>query len=157
MTDPLSRVRARLAELGLADTIKYFPEGTGSSEDAARAVGCDVAQIAKTVVFADAMGEPVLVVASGAHRVDKAQLAAELGTKLRSVGRDYLVERLGLEPGTVTPLAVDAPSMTVVDASLLSYDTVWLAAGTDTHVMGVAPEELARRLEARVLPVAAQP
>jgi prolyl-tRNA editing enzyme YbaK/EbsC (Cys-tRNA(Pro) deacylase) len=154
MPDTLARVRTRLAELGLPDTIRHFPEGTGSSEEAARAVGCSVAQIAKTVVFADSAQDPLLVVASGAHRVDTRRLGAALGTKLRSVGRDYLLARLGMEPGTITPLALQDPPTTVMDETLLAFDSIWLAAGTAHHVMSVSPRALAERLELPVLPIA---
>jgi len=154
MADPLARVRARLLELGLPDTIRYFPDGTGSSEEAARAVGCSLAQIAKTVVFADASQAPVLVIASGAHRIDTRRLGDALGTRLRSVGRDYLVERLHMEPGTVTPLALEEPARTVMDELLLGFEVIWLAAGTTSHVMSVAPAVLAERLAPSILPVA---
>jgi prolyl-tRNA editing enzyme YbaK/EbsC (Cys-tRNA(Pro) deacylase) len=154
MSDPLARVRARLQELGLPDTIRFFPEGTGSSEEAARAVGCSVAQIAKTVVFADAAYDPLLVIASGAHRVDTRRLGVALSTKLRSVGREYLVDRLGMEPGTVTPLAIEGPTRAVMDNALLSFDRIWLAAGTASHVMSISPRVLAERLQMTVLPVA---
>jgi Cys-tRNA(Pro) deacylase len=138
------RVTEAAAELGLPVTTREFPEGTRTAEDAARAIGCEVGQIVKSLVFV-LDGEPVVALVSGANRLDETHLAAALGGA--TVGRadaDTVRSATGYPIGGVPPFGYAAPLATAVDEDLLAYDEVWAAAGTPRDVFPVAPADLVR-------------
>jgi prolyl-tRNA editing enzyme YbaK/EbsC (Cys-tRNA(Pro) deacylase) len=141
MDDPVARVRAALRAAALADAIKEFPEGTRTAADAAAAIGCTVAQIAKSVVFR-AGDRPVLAIASGANRVAKAKLALLAGAKLEPAGPDFVLAATGFKAGGVSPIGYTAPIMTFIDRDLMALPTIWAAAGSPTHVFQIAPAVL---------------
>ena len=102
--------------------------------EAARALGCLVSQIAKSIVFRAAQsGRPVLVVASGSHRVNEAVIANLLGEPIQKASPDFVRENTGFAIGGVPPVAHQRPPVTFVDARLLSLTTIWAAAGTPNH------------------------
>jgi prolyl-tRNA editing enzyme YbaK/EbsC (Cys-tRNA(Pro) deacylase) len=132
-----------------------LPAGTRTAAEAARAIGCDVAEIAKSVVFRAAeSGRPVLVVASGPRRVDEAAVAALLGEPLQRATPDFVRERTGYAIGGVPPVAHEQPPITFVDIHLLDFPTVWAAAGTPTTVFCLSPAELVRLTGGHVADVA---
>ena len=149
------RVTAAAAEAGLQIDVQRFPEGTRTAEDAARAVGCEVGQIVKSLVFM-ADGEPVLALVSGADRLDPERLATALGaSEARRATGDEARAATGFAIGGVPPLG-HATSLTVlVDRGLLSHETVWAAAGLPDAVFAVAPAELVRASGGRVADLAA--
>ena len=149
------RVTAAAAEAGLQIDVQRFPEGTRTAEDAARAVGCEVGQIVKSLVFM-ADGEPVLALVSGADRLDPGRLATALGaSEARRATGDEARAATGVAIGGVPPLG-HATSLTVlVDRGLLSHETVWAAAGLPDAVFAVAPAELVRASGGRVADLAA--
>ncbi|MCK8787425.1 YbaK/EbsC family protein [Roseomonas sp. NAR14] len=139
----VERVRRALVEAGHPDSITEFPEGTRSAAEAAAAVGCAVAQIAKSIVFR-AGDRPVLVIASGANRVDVARCEAALGLTLgRAEGR-WVREATGFAIGGVAPLGHLTPPLVLVDEDLLALDPVWAAAGSPRHVFRSTAAELLR-------------
>ncbi|MGK7866953.1 YbaK/EbsC family protein [Falsiroseomonas sp. E2-1-a20] len=157
----VERVRAALAAAGHADTISAFPDGTRSAAEAAAAVGCDVAQIAKSIVFraaarpaegdarsresASMMPErPVLVVASGANRVDMAKVAAALMFHVKRADGAWVREVTGFAIGGVAPLAHLTPPAVVLDEDLFRFDRIWAAAGSPMHVFETTPANLLR-------------
>ncbi len=149
----VDRVRAALLEAGHADTIAEFPEGTRSAADAAAAIGCGVAQIAKSIVFRAITehGERVaLVIASGVNRVSVAKVEAVLGAKLKRADGDWVRERTGFAIGGVAPLAHASPPLLVFDQDLLALHPVWAAAGSPRHVFSSEAETLARITGAKV-------
>ncbi|RAI57570.1 YbaK/EbsC family protein [Roseicella frigidaeris] len=153
----VERVRAALLAAGHADTITAFPEGTRSAAEAAAAVGCAVAQIAKSILFRARTenGErPVLVVASGAHRVDMARAAAALGLALEQAEGRWVREVTGFAIGGVAPLAHRTPPLVLLDEALFRHAAVWAAAGSPRHVFRTTPEELRRLSGGRVAAVA---
>ena len=100
------RVGEALAALGLDFQIELYPEGTRSAVEAAQAVGCQVGQIAKSLVFrATASGRPVLVIASGPNRVDETKIAALLGEAIGRADADFVRAKTGFSIGGVPPLA----------------------------------------------------
>jgi prolyl-tRNA editing enzyme YbaK/EbsC (Cys-tRNA(Pro) deacylase) len=115
-----------------------FPDGVHTAAQAAAAIGCDVAQIVKSLVFLRA-GAPLLVLCSGANRVDEAALGV---TKARA---DVVREATGTPIGGVTPYGHPAPLPTIIDEDLLGFDVVWAAAGTPRHVFPLSPAELLER------------
>jgi prolyl-tRNA editing enzyme YbaK/EbsC (Cys-tRNA(Pro) deacylase) len=143
----VDRVRAALLAAGQADTIVEFPEGTRSAVDAAAAIGCDVAQIAKSVVFRASTrdGErPVLVIASGVNRVDLAKVASILGVTLKRADGDWVRAQTGFAIGGVAPFGHLAPPLLVFDRDLLALHPIWAAAGSPRHVFSTEAEVLAR-------------
>lgn len=151
----VARVRAALVGAGHRDTIRAFPEGTRTAEDAARAVGCDVAAIAKSLVFrARGSARPVLVIASGADRVDLARVAEEAGGAIERADGRWVREVTGFAIGGVSPLAHLTPPMVLVDAAVMRLDRVWAAAGSPAHVFETTPQQLLALSAGRVADVA---
>lgn len=148
MVDPASstaRVLAALGANGIAAEIVEFAAGTRTSADAAAAIGCSVAQIAKTIVFrARESDRAVLVIASGADRVDEARVAAVLGEPVGKADASFVRERTGFAIGGVAPLGHAGEVAVLLDAALLALDPVWAAAGTPSTVFRLASSELAR-------------
>jgi prolyl-tRNA editing enzyme YbaK/EbsC (Cys-tRNA(Pro) deacylase) len=146
----LARVVAAAAAAGLTIEVQRFPEGTRTAVDAARAVGCDVAQIVKSLVFL-ADGEPVIALVSGADRLDPARLAAALGaTVVRRADGEEARAATGFAIGGVPPIG-HVRSMTILmDERLLSHDLVWAAAGLPDAVFKAPPRELQAAAGARV-------
>jgi len=143
----VERVRAALLAAGHADTIATFPDGTRTSADAAAAVGCTVAQIAKSIVFRAVTGHgerPALVIASGANRVDAAKVAALLGVQLKRADAEWVRERTGFAIGGVSPLGHLTPPLLVFDQDLLALHPIYAAAGSPHHVFRTEAELLAR-------------
>jgi prolyl-tRNA editing enzyme YbaK/EbsC (Cys-tRNA(Pro) deacylase) len=140
----VDRVRAALLAAGHADTISQFPEGTRTSADAAAAIGCTVAQIAKSIVFR-ADGERVaLVIASGANRVDAKKVAAVLGVVLKRANADWVRDRTGFAIGGVSPLGHLTPPLLVFDRDLLALSPIYAAAGSPQHIFRTEADQLAR-------------
>lgn len=139
----VERVRAALAAAGHPDTIEAFPDGTRSAADAAAAVGCDVAQIAKSIVFR-AGTRAVLVIASGANRVDMAKVASAIGQPVKRADGNWVRDATGFAIGGVSPVGHVAPPILLLDADLMALDPVWAAAGSPQHVFRTTPAELRR-------------
>ncbi|MFB6124067.1 MAG: YbaK/EbsC family protein [Haloferacaceae archaeon] len=129
---------------GLDVDVREFPEGTKTAADAADAVGCEVGQIASSLVF-DVGGDLVVVVTSGANRVSEAKLAAYFDVAPDAVtmaDADVVRETLGWAIGGVPPLCHETDLPALFDETLTTYDTVWAAAGTPEAVFPVSPDEL---------------
>jgi prolyl-tRNA editing enzyme YbaK/EbsC (Cys-tRNA(Pro) deacylase) len=152
------RFRAALAEAGMTNPIVELPESTHTADAAARAVGCAVAQIAKSLVFrAKTSGRPVLVVASGANRVDEKAVGELIGEPIGKANADFVRERTGFAIGGVAPIGHVVAPITLVDEDLLTFDGIWAAAGTPNAVFRLTPDELLRVTGARAVAVAARP
>ena len=138
----VERVRAALLAAGHADTVRSFPEGTRSAAEAAAAVGCAVAQIAKSIIFRG--DRPVLVIASGANRVDMAKVAAATMFHVKRADGGWVRDMTGFAIGGVAPIGHLTPPVVLVDEDLLRFETVWAAAGSPMHVFATTPRELLR-------------
>jgi prolyl-tRNA editing enzyme YbaK/EbsC (Cys-tRNA(Pro) deacylase) len=137
--------------LGHPVEVRRFPEGTKTAEDAARAIGCEVGQIVKSLVFA-ADGRPVLALTSGANRVDVARLAAlEGATKVRRASPEQARIATGFAVGGTPPFGHQARIRTFLDRDLLAYQEVWAACGTPDSVFRTTPGELQRTARAEVV------
>ena len=150
--EAVARVRAALREAGHPDTIRSFPEGTRTAADAAAAIGCQVAQIAKSIVFraATPLGErAAVVIASGAGRVDPARAGEALGVALARADAAFVRAQTGFAIGGVAPLGYLHPPLLLLDQALFSLDPIWAAAGTPFHVFRTSAAELARMTGAR--------
>lgn len=145
------RVQDALRRLGFANQVVELSVTAKSAAEAAAAVGCEVAQIAKSLVFkARASGRAVLVVASGANRVDLAKVEALLGEPLDRADPDFVRERTGFAIGGIPPAGHPEPLVTLVDEDLLRHDRIWAAAGHPNAVFPLTPDELVRMTGGRV-------
>lgn len=150
----VERVRAALLAAGHADTITAFPAGTRTAADAAAAVGCDVAQIAKSIVFR-AGGRAAVVITSGANRVDQAKAEAILGQRLARADADWVRETTGFAVGGVSPVGHTAQPLLLLDQDLLALDPIWAAAGSPLHVFRTTAQDLQRMTGAMVADIRA--
>jgi prolyl-tRNA editing enzyme YbaK/EbsC (Cys-tRNA(Pro) deacylase) len=137
---PVDLVVAALRAAGVDADVRRFDEPVPTAVAAAAALGCEVGAIANSLVF-DADGAPLLVLASGAHRVDTAKLAALVGAhRVRRAGPEFVLAATGQEVGGVAPVGHPAPLRTVVDVDLAGYPVLW-AGGGDHHTMFSASYE----------------
>jgi prolyl-tRNA editing enzyme YbaK/EbsC (Cys-tRNA(Pro) deacylase) len=149
------RVADELRRLGVVTEVVEMPDSTRSAADAAAALRCDVSQIVKSLIFRSVpRDEPVLVLASGADRVDESRLAEIVGPVEQANGK-FVRDRTGFAIGGVPPVAHTQPLDTYLDEHLLRHDLVWAAAGTPRAVFSVRPGELVEVTSAKVVAVAA--
>jgi prolyl-tRNA editing enzyme YbaK/EbsC (Cys-tRNA(Pro) deacylase) len=150
----VARVVQAAAAAGLEIDVDRFPAGTRTADDAARAVGCDVGQIVKSLVFI-ADGSAVIALVSGANRVDPAKLASTVGAEdVRRADGDEARSATGVAIGGVPPFGHIRPVAVVVDRDLLAHDRVWAAAGLPDAVFAIQPDALVRVSGGRVADVA---
>lgn len=157
-SSPLSpaaqRVQAALDAHGLAIRVVELPVSTRTAQEAAQAVGCKVGQIVKSLVFrGQHSGRPVLILTSGANRVDVEVAAAQVGEPLEKAEADFVRAVTGFVIGGVPPLGHATPIPTFMDEDLLAYAEVWAAAGTPNAVFPIAPTDLQRITAAQVVRV----
>lgn len=134
------RVCGALRAAGLDCRIVRHPAGTRTAADAARAIGCEPAQIVKSLVFrGERSGDGVLVLTGGANRVDPELLEAVLGERPGKADAAFVREWTGFAIGGVPPLGHARPMRTLIDADLLVWPEVWAAAGTPDTVFALAP------------------
>jgi prolyl-tRNA editing enzyme YbaK/EbsC (Cys-tRNA(Pro) deacylase) len=143
MSESVERVREALRAAGRADTITMFPEGTRTAQDAAKAVGCTVAQIVKSIVLR-AGEQVVLVLTSGANRVDTAKIAKAVGQPVKAADGRWVRDVTGFAIGGVAPVGHLSPPRVFIDADLMRLDPVWAAAGSPRHVFRTGAADLAR-------------
>ena len=137
-----ARFMERAIAVGIAPRIERFPKGTRTSKDAARAVGCELGAIAKSLVF-EVDGRPVLVICSGDRRVDESKLAAHFaGNKARPASRDRVHDLTGFPAGGTPVVGHDTELDTVADTALGRYRWVWSAGGTLDTVYEVTLDRL---------------
>ena len=135
---------AAATAIGLQITPRRFPEGTKTAADAAAAIGVEVGQIVKSLVFA-VDGEVVMAYVSGSNQLDENKLArAAGGAKSRRVDADAVREATGFPIGGVPPFGHANALRIFIDADLLGYGEVWAAAGTWNDVFAIAPDDLVR-------------
>jgi prolyl-tRNA editing enzyme YbaK/EbsC (Cys-tRNA(Pro) deacylase) len=144
VSSPVELVVAALQAGGVAADVRRFEVPVQTAAAAAEALGCEVGAIANSLVF-DADGAPLLVLASGAHRVDTAKVAALVGAdRVRRATAEFVLAATGQEVGGVAPVGHPRPLRTVVDVDLAAYPLLW-AGGGDHHTMfAVTYEDLLR-------------
>jgi len=146
---PLSASAQRFQDFLQAQGYGYqvveMAASTRTAQDAAHALGCQVAQIAKSLVFRGASsGQPILVIASGANRVNEARLAELAGEPIAKADAAFVQEATGFAIGGVPPFGHRAPPRTFIDADLMHFTAIWAAAGTPRAVFQLAPHDLPR-------------
>jgi prolyl-tRNA editing enzyme YbaK/EbsC (Cys-tRNA(Pro) deacylase) len=151
--EPVARVSTALREAGAEARIEEFPTGTPTAEDAARAVGCELGQIVKSLLF-DCDGRPVLVLVPGDRRADRGKVEALTGARrARVAGPTEVEEATGYAPGAVAPVALRRVERVLIDRSLLAAGLVWIGAGSPRHMAGLPASELVRVARAEVADV----
>ena len=140
----IQRVRALLAERGATGEVRVLPDSVRTAAAAAEALGCEVGAIANSLIF-DADGAPVLILTSGAHRVDTDTCAAEIGVPaLRRARPDFVRAHTGQVIGGVSPVGHPTPLRTFVDPWLDRHAQVWAAAGHPNALFSTTYAELLR-------------
>ena len=144
MASAIQRFERAAATAGLSLEIARFPQGTKTAADAARAIGCEIGQIVKSLVFV-ADGRPFLALTSGSNRADPERLARLLGSEqVRRADAGEAREATGYAIGGTPPFGHPRPLAVLVDRDLLSYEVVWAAAGTPDSVFPITPDDLLR-------------
>ena len=139
------RVQDTLGRLGLVLQVIELSDSTNTAVDAAQAIGCTVAQIAKSLIFqTEETDSPVLVITSGANRVNEKTIAALMGEKIEKADADFVRQSTGFVIGGVPPVGHIKDVKTFIDEDLLQYDKIWAAAGTPNAVFSVTPDDLVR-------------
>ncbi|OFI38044.1 aminoacyl-tRNA deacylase [Arthrobacter sp. SW1] len=150
---PVDTVRSALLAAGLPDTVQVFGAGVPTAAAAAEQLGCDVAAIANSLVF-EHDGGPLLILASGAARVDTALVAAQLGSgKVRRASPEFVFEHTGQEVGGVAPVGHPRPIRTILDESLEAHPVLWAGGGDHSSMFSISYRDLARITDARPLRV----
>jgi len=148
------RVRQALSALGHAAEVREFGATTRTSADAAAAIGCAVAQIAKSLVFrALGSNRAVLVIASGVNRVDEKLLAEALGDRIGKADATFVRDKTGFAIGGVAPVGHSEKPITFIDQDLLAHKEIWAAAGTPHSVFRLTPQELVTMTSGRVIAI----
>ncbi len=145
LSQSAQKVQAALKEMGLECQVVELPASTRTAVEAAQAVGCQVGQIVKSLIFKGAeTNRPILVMASGANRVDEKRLASLAKEPILKADADFVRNSTGYAIGGVPPVGLDSSFLTFMDEDLLQYATVWSAAGTPHAVFELSPQDLQR-------------
>lgn len=144
------------AALGAGFEVLEFDASTRTAADAAKAIGCTVSQIAKSLVFMAADSRrPVLVIASGSVRVGEAKVSRLLGETIERADASFVREQTGFAIGGVPPIAHRIQPVVFIDSTLLEFEEIWAAAGTPNAVFRLSPDDLVRLSGGAVSDVAA--
>lgn len=134
-----------LAAAGVEARVRELPSSTHTAAQAAAAIGCSIGQIAKSLVFRTAPGmEPVLVVASGANRVNEERIRVVIGQAVEMADPAFVRRATGFAVGGVPPFGHPAPITTILDRDLMEWDFLWASAGTPHAMVRLRPDELKR-------------
>ena len=153
--EPVERVSAFVRDAGAEARIQEFPDGTHTAQDAADAVGCELAQIVKSLVFV-CDRRPVVALVPGDRRGDPEKVARAVEASEARVAKPGEVEdATGFAPGAVPPFPLPGVEVVLMDSGLFRHQLIWAGAGSPKHVLGMAPTELARLSRARPLDVSA--
>lgn len=145
------RVQDALNAAGVDCRVVELAASTRTAAEAASAVGCEVAQIVKSLIFRGKQSNrPLLVLASGANRVDEKKLRALLGEKVSKPDAAFVREQTGFAIGGVPPVGHSQPLETLIDGDLMGHQRLWAAAGTPNALFAIAPHELERLTAGRV-------
>ncbi|SHE11712.1 Cys-tRNA(Pro)/Cys-tRNA(Cys) deacylase ybaK [Chlamydia abortus] len=149
------RVQNLLSEMvGYHNQVMQLPESTRTAQEAAEAIGCEVSQIAKSLIFRLKHSDrALLVVASGGNRVNEKSLSTRLMDKLVKADADFVRERTGFVIGGVAPIGHTEKLTAVIDEDLLQFKTIWAAAGHPKAVFELTPDELIAMTQGQVMSI----
>ncbi|HJV98898.1 MAG TPA: YbaK/EbsC family protein [Arthrobacter sp.] len=150
---PVANVKAALTGAGVLDTVRIFDTKVPTAAAAAEALGCDVAAITNSLVF-DVGGTALLILASGAAKVDTTLVASQLGTgKIRRATPAFVLEHTGQEVGGVAPIGHPAKIRTLLDISLKAQELLWAGAGDHNSMFSITYKDLLRITDAKEMSV----
>jgi len=148
------KVQELLRSLGCDCTVIEFAKSTRTAQEASQRAGCELGQIVKSLIFrGQTSGKAILVLASGANRVDEAQLSRVTGETIGRADADFVRSATGFAIGGVPPVGYAQSIETYLDEDLLQFASVWAAAGTPNAIFEIPPGELLRITNARVIPI----
>lgn len=148
------KVQQAVLDLGFKFRIFEFDETTRTSADAAAAIGCTIGQIAKTLVFqAVDTQRPILIITSGANRVNENTIQTYLGERIKKADATFVRNATGFAIGGVPPVCHPTPILTYIDRDLFAFSEIWAAAGTPNAVFPLTPEELVKMTGGKVVTV----
>ena len=151
--EAVQRVAAFLREARVEARVEEFPDGTPTARAAAKAVGCELAQIVKSLVF-DCDGRPLVVLVPGDRRADTGKVATAAGcAALRVAAPEEVEAATGFPPGAVAPFPLPRVERVLVERTLLAHDRVWVGAGSPRHMATLGASELVRLTRARPVDV----
>ena len=154
LKESAQRVQDKLSDLGYPNRVVELPDSTRTAQEAADAIGCEVGQIAKSIVFRlKTSNKPLLVVASGVNRVDEKLISTRMDDKLVKADADFVREHTGFVIGGVAPIGHPEPILTLIDEDLFHYRKLWAAAGHPKAVFELTPDELAAMTRGQVTSV----
>ena len=154
--ESVERVARFLRDATVEARVEEFADGTPTAADAARAAGCALGQIVKSLVFL-CDGRSVLVMVPGDRRADPAKIRAAAGcSRAKVAGPDDVRRATGFEPGAVAPFPLPAVEDVFVDHALLAHEVVWVGAGSERHMAVLAPPDLVRLSRARAIDAVAE-
>lgn len=137
------RVQQAIRERGFQCEVVELPGSTRTAQDAANAVACELAQIVKSLVFTTTISHrPILVLASGANRVNESRLGQVVGEPIAKADGDFVRAHTGFAIGGIPPLGHSEPIQTYIDADLMALGQIWAAAGTPHAVFPLTPQDL---------------
>ena len=146
--------QGKLNQLEYTNQVKQLPESTRTAREAANTMGCDISEIAKSIIFKlKRSGEPLLVVASGINRINEKQIETYLEDKLGKADADFVRERTGYIIGGVPPIGHKQAIKTFIDEDLLNFKNIWAAAGDPKAVFRLTPDELVEMTGGEVVKV----
>lgn len=155
LSNSAQKVQAALHAQGFTNQIVTVPGSARTAKEAAQAIGCQVAQIAKSLIFKGQQSQkPYLVVASGTNRVNEQRLSELVGEPIEKANADFVRQQTGFAVGGVPPLGHATPLEIFIDQDLLQYETIWAAAGTPFTVFQLTPAELQTMTGGRVVAIA---
>ena len=147
--EPVERVAAYLRQAGVEARLEELESGTATAEDAARAAGCAIGQVVKSIVVV-CDGRPVVVLVPGDRRVDLDKIARATQAADARIARGAEVEKAtGFAPGAVAPFPLPNVDRVLIDQNLLSHETVWVGAGSESHLAALSPAALLRLAKAQ--------
>lgn len=148
------RVQDMLTGLGFDNQVIELADSTRTAAEAANAVGCEIGQIAKSLIFQGKQsGKPILIIAGGANRVNVKRIKAQIGEALKRPDADFVREQTGYAIGGVPPVGHAQPPATFIDEDLLQFETIWAAAGHPNALFQLTPNELVRMTGGSVVSV----
>ncbi|WP_339274070.1 YbaK/EbsC family protein [Paenibacillus sp. FSL W8-0426] len=152
LKDSAQQVQNKLIELGYANKVIELPDSTRTAQEAADTIGCEVAHIAKSIIFRLKNNDkPLLVIASGVNRINEKQINTHLNDNLGKADADFVRKHTGFVIGGVPPLGHKESIITLIDEDLLQFREIWAAAGHPRAVFQLTPEELVQMTKGRVI------
>lgn len=154
LKDSSARVQSILNQHGLDLKVVEFKELTRTSQEAASAIGCEVGQIAKTLIFrGKSTHRPICFIASGKNRVDEKKVVQYIGEKIEKPDAEYVLQHTSFVIGGVPPIGYDFDIKPLIDEDLMNYAEIWAAAGTPHSVFRLSPHDLVKITQGQIVNV----